>query len=442
MAAFEQSEHIKAETVEARNEIQLLSKQMEQLEPILEIPALFDTLLRNGHHEEAMDLQLFTQRLPIRYPNIPYLNKLADLETNNQAMLVQLISMLKGHVKLPICIRVIGYLRRLGYKDTPLRILFLSLRHEYILSLLAIIKESHQHDFIRRWIETQREHLFDVITHFKAIFPDHPNNSLVDSQILSSFCNMAVQNLLQVLTNFLNEATDASMLPSIVTQVMYYGMSLGRIGLDFRPLAVRLFENCLLKIIQSQFNQAAAYFQVATTGLERPAPSLTGNDLLLKNPPVAILYNQYMNALNQLRYLPILNLHKSLKDSLDRSLQIVVDKLNRASSIVKRESEITAWILSEAIKQVCEGLDMVLLGRVVSDPSPIINQLDHLSAAAKAHRTSIQVSAIAIETEGHQQPSESLELINIDGMDSKTELDESSLLLEEQPETLQEYTSL
>ncbi|KAJ3304607.1 hypothetical protein HDV03_002560 [Kappamyces sp. JEL0829] len=399
LAALEQCGHIKDETIAKRNEILLLSRELEHLEPILEIPALFDTLLRNGHHEEAMDLQLYTQRLPIRYPNIPYLTKLANLETNNQAMLVQLISMLKGPVKLPLCIRVIGYLRRLGYEDTDLRILFLSLRNEHLSSLLAIVKESQPHGYVKRWIETQREHLFDIVTHYKAIFPIGPKSSRLDGQILASFAATSISKMFAVLTDYLTAAVDASALGSISTQVMYYGLSLGKIGMDFRPLAVPLFEDAVLRIVALHFSQAAAYYRVATDGIERPARTASQQELLMKSTTIAVLYNQYMNGLNQLRYLPLVALHSKLVYELNASIQQVVNKVVEANEVAKRDSEISAWILSDAlIPAVFDGLDTILLGRSTTNYSAAIARLALMATAARNHGSSLAEIPPAAET--------------------------------------------
>jgi hypothetical protein len=229
------------DSIETRKKLNIISQQLDNLEPILEIPVLFDTLIRNNHYEEAMDLQLFSQRLPLRYPEIPLLEKLATIKSSSQAMLNQLFSMLRGPAKLPICIRVIGYLKRLDFDDAILRVLFLVLRFEYLNNLLSLVKEPQPQDYMRRWIETQREHFFDIITHYKAIFAD-PKYHQLDVQILSSFSNHATSEMFQVLDNYLDQTFDMTYFPSLNMQLMYYGMSLGRVGLDFRPMVVSRFE--------------------------------------------------------------------------------------------------------------------------------------------------------------------------------------------------------
>ena len=45
------------------------------------MPILFDTLIESGYYEDAMNLQIFSQRLSTRYPNISFLNHLKSIIT-------------------------------------------------------------------------------------------------------------------------------------------------------------------------------------------------------------------------------------------------------------------------------------------------------------------------------------------------------------------------
>lgn len=372
------------DSLETRKTINLITSQLEHLEPILEVPVLFDTLIRNNHYEEAMDLQLFTQRLPVRYPNIPLLEQLASINTSSQAMLNQLFSMLRGPAKLPICIRVMGYLRRLGLDDTTLRVLFLCLRFEFLSNLLGLVREPQKHEYVRRWIETQREHFLDIITHYKAIFPDATRVNAMDFQILGSFSLHAIAELLKVVDNFLDDIFDVSLLPSLNTQLMYYGLSLGRVGLDFRPLLVRRFELAVCRIIIGHFTEAQECFFVANSRIPRPNGSSSEQEMLLKYTPLAIAYNTYMAAFNQLRSLPCAAIYDELAKALKDSLAGIAKKVIDAHSNVKRDSEIIAWILSDVlIPRVVEGLNKVLAMDKL-DYGSLIDDLRVMSDIAKS----------------------------------------------------------
>lgn len=353
-----------------------------------------------------MDLQLFTQRLPVRYPNIPYLTRLASIETNSQAMLAQLLSILRGPLKLPVAMRVIGYLKRLNYKDSDLRVLFLTLRFEYLCSLLAIVKETQPQEYIRRWIETQRENLFDIVTHYKHIFPPTPQSSSrkssTEDQILSSFSLMAVSNLIKVLESFLGQANDVSILPSVCTQIMYYGMTLGRIGLDFRSIVVPMFEKTVSRIVSSLFHHASSVFTISQS-VERPLVNTTGQALLMKSMAVATLFNQYMNALNQLRYLPCLSLYSTLLKSLTNSMESVVSKLEHADVSAKRDAEIMAWIISDGLLEpLFDGFHRVMNRDADSTCFALFSQRLGVLAKAAKGISELGGSNLSIENEIEQ----------------------------------------
>lgn len=76
-------------SMETSANVQLIARELLNLEPILEIPTLFETLIRNGHYEEAMDLQLFVQKLLVKHPDIPFLTQLSLDQTSAQAMVLR-----------------------------------------------------------------------------------------------------------------------------------------------------------------------------------------------------------------------------------------------------------------------------------------------------------------------------------------------------------------
>ncbi|KAJ3262638.1 hypothetical protein HK103_000167 [Boothiomyces macroporosus] len=388
------------ENVATRKNLHLISSQLDNLEPILEIPTLFDTLIRNGHYEEAMELQLFTQRLPIRYPNVPFFEDLAVSRNSSQTMLFQLLSMLRGPAKLPLCIRVIGYLKRMGIKEKTLKIVFLTLRHDHLNSLLALVKENQPNDYVRRWIETQRECLLDLVTHYKAIFPN-TTNTLQECPILCSFTSFAISKLLSILGDFLIKAQDISLLPSINTQVMYYGMSLGRAGLDFRPIVVSKFENTTRRIVLEMLQEINKSFQISEAKVERPTKDMNSQDFLMKSSTIAVTYNKYMTILNQLRYFPCKSLHPELSKAFIESLTFIGQKILEYHPKNPRDSEIISWIFVDGLlPAVVAGLDKVLDG-AATDYSSISNMLSDLKETAIAHGvqrvSEVQIDNLEIE---------------------------------------------
>lgn len=143
---------------EQRQMLESVKKHHYTLTELIEIPSLFDTLIRNGYYEESMDLQLFVQRLVMKHPSIVLFQQIQGQCTKSATMmLTQITNLLRGPVKLPLLIRVVGYLRRIKDLDeTQLAVCFLQQRNIFLESLLSDIQEPDVQGYLRKLIETTR----------------------------------------------------------------------------------------------------------------------------------------------------------------------------------------------------------------------------------------------------------------------------------------------
>ncbi|KAL2912575.1 hypothetical protein HK105_207974 [Polyrhizophydium stewartii] len=446
--------------------------QHEAVVEVLDVPRLFDTLVRGGHYEEAMDLQIHVQRLPARYPHLPVVARVArQVDASAGLMLAQLIRLLRGPVKLPLCIRVIGYLRRMGaFAEPELRLVFLQQRDVFLAQQLAAVggpaagsstptaapfgpagdaasmqqqplamkpQSSHESsgggashaprqlgpggslEYLKRYIEVSREHFFDIITQYKAIFTDSqpvyapgaisrggssgsgsgglagglgldfggpPSStasifdtsaSYATQSILSSYVSQRVSQLVAELrTHLLSDGAgveDVAGVSAVLTQAMYYGMSLGRVGIDFRQCVAGVFEDAVERIVRvhmargvDEFVAWAArsrlmglYMPSAAAGLassadatprasQASAASLSGSSVpasasasgsatmtgtraapvaLMSYPPLGALVNAFAVALNQLRVLPATALARPLAAFMGETLGVAMHAL-------------------------------------------------------------------------------------------------------------------
>ncbi|KAJ3065358.1 conserved oligomeric Golgi complex component, partial [Quaeritorhiza haematococci] len=358
-----------------RQRISLILNQHSKILEILEIPQLIDTFIRNGYYEEAMDLQTHVQRLLLRHPNLKILKNIAaEVAVSTNMMLAQLNQLLRGNVKLPLCIRVIGYLRRMeAFPESELRLVFLQQRDAFFRKLLDDIKESDPLEYLKKYIELSREHFFDIITQYKAIFSDSQpiylslnelSTTFFDAplpyatqSILSSYVTHTIENFINVLKDKVPKLPDATSITSILTQTMYYGMSLGRVGIDFRQNVAHIFEDAMGSLVKSLILSGVDQFvSVARdTGISemyvKSSTSLSTNtasgsynlpDLrsstsskfsslqtisppseLLSFPLLAHLLNTYFTSFNQLRLLPAISLIDSLGATIQESLTAV-----------------------------------------------------------------------------------------------------------------------
>ena len=82
---------------------------------LLEVPQLMDTCVRNGNYDDALDLKGFISKLAFMHSDLKVVQSLVkDADATSASMLEQLLQKLRSNIQLPDCLRMIGYLRRLG----------------------------------------------------------------------------------------------------------------------------------------------------------------------------------------------------------------------------------------------------------------------------------------------------------------------------------------
>ena len=90
---------------------------------LLEVPQLMDTCIRNGSYDDALDLKGFIGKLAFMHSDLTVVQSLVkEMDQASQSMLEQLLQKLHTNVQLPDCLRIIGYLRRLGVFSERVRL--------------------------------------------------------------------------------------------------------------------------------------------------------------------------------------------------------------------------------------------------------------------------------------------------------------------------------
>ncbi|TPX67510.1 hypothetical protein SpCBS45565_g03729 [Spizellomyces sp. 'palustris'] len=403
-----------ADVLKQRRREHLVLNRHSKLVEILEIPQLMDTLIRNGYYEEAMDLQTHVQRLLLRFPHFELLKSVAgDLDDAIKVMLAQLVNLFAGDVKLPLCIRVVGYLRRMEALPEPeLRLTFLQQRDKFFRKRIEETcgKEpsgtgaGKDHlDYLKKYIDvwTCRECFFDIVAQYRGIFSDSLNTAtshaavneehqgksssalLYDAtahptltqSILTSYVTYRIEHLCTTLKTHLPHVTDASQVASLSTQTMYFGMSLGWVGIDLRGLVGPLFEETVARIVEKIIGESVREFvgwvkenSAVSIGAELGTPTgrattakdpfLTGIYVkhstitnaewttsrtgggpqpirvipaptpLLAHPPLAHLLNAFFTAYNNLRALPAPSLRARMELYVQEKLILCAETLD------------------------------------------------------------------------------------------------------------------
>lgn len=341
-----------------RTDVMTTLKQHNQLLEILEVPQLLDTAVRNEYYEEALDLAAFARKLEARHSDVHLTKELvAAVDVCEQQLMQQLLAKLQSNIQLPVCLHVIGLLRRLGkHTDSELRFTFLQCRDAFLQS--AVDKATRGGDAAGRGAGTLgayavlckftdliRMHMFEIVTQYRAIFLDF-NSAQEDSEasgdggLMYAWANHRLSHYLDALAHGLPHLKEGSQIVSVLEKAMYGGAYLGREGLDFRGALTPLFEGRVLSLLSHGLSLSHGAFEAALQSQRISAmpPALKARydeaskgqvfqppSSLLDHPPLAVLCNKMSEVLNEVRECAILSIksraHAAVEACLHRCAQ-------------------------------------------------------------------------------------------------------------------------
>ncbi|KAK4475144.1 hypothetical protein MN116_002229 [Schistosoma mekongi] len=381
---------------------------------IIELPQLMQTCVQNGHYDDAISIFAYTKTLFSKYGSgCSVLSMIySQVSAVGSQFVHQLCNQLRAPISLSSCIKTVVFLRRTGLlSERELRLKFLQtrtscLKNQINASLLDCtpkdlsgidkreklsgfrpFKLNHDKSYwmATRRIEVTRVQLFDIVTQYRAVFPDedaiipqgvkmqgksllskYSGNPIYTINLLKGPKNMdyyeSSQNLLHAwlvdqVTDFLNNlyddlqtmmyqpkctpqeimdrlsrasSTDSNndtnkssgnirletlftQLQSLISQSMYFGRSLHRIGCDFRPHLANLFYCQTESFIKNYIDSGTAEFKYALANWIWRIPSdyVVANEthtevnnelnsyskmtnILLEFPPLILLYNHFI----------------------------------------------------------------------------------------------------------------------------------------------------
>ncbi|XP_070763316.1 conserved oligomeric Golgi complex subunit 8 [Enoplosus armatus] len=348
-----------------------LNRHTEILE-ILEIPQLMDTCVRNGYYEEALELAAYVKRLEKKHSSLPVIQSIVrEVRQSTQLMLNQLLQQLRSNSQLPVCLRVIGYLRRMDvFTEAELRVKFLQARGTWLHSILAAISDDDPYFHITKTIEACRVHLFDIITQYRAIFSDEdplvpPAGGQVavnEGAIFHGWVVQKVAEFLETLERDLQRGVGGR-LDSLLGQCMYFGLSFSRVGADFRGQLAPMFQRVAAETFRRAVQEAVDKFQedmnlytlialpsVLGGAIPPVAPCTQPGTLqppmsLLDFQPLAWFLNNILTAFNDLRLCCPVGLAQDVTKCLEDALKMVTRQIlvfHRAeeSAFSSREKEL------------------------------------------------------------------------------------------------------
>ncbi|OUM59189.1 hypothetical protein PIROE2DRAFT_63938 [Piromyces sp. E2] len=419
--------------VDDKNRIELILNQHSKIVEILEIPQLLDTFIRNGYYDEAMELKNHSKKILSTHTDSNLLQRiLKEVEETSSLMITQLIQLLRGNIKLPLCIRIINYLRKMDlFKPHELPIIFLQQRDICLKTLLSEIKvkDYTADEYLRKYIDILREHFIEIITQYIEIFinnsdvffnksrvlkydinksEEKSDNDFSYSLILSSYITTNINDIVEVFKLKLPLIKDIAKLSSLSVQVMYFGMSLGKNGIDFRHIIEKLFEENVENIIIDQIQMGTEkcitwfkeceiqnmyeknndsqlkYLQESNKIENNNAKSNDSNnidsshslldnstlpifkpqEILLSYPNLALMINLYFNIYNTLRiFAPISSLRNFL-DCIIKNLKLYVEAVDQYG----QREEHKIWTLRERqiYEEICKIIVIILVPSIIN----------------------------------------------------------------------------
>ena len=384
----------------SRRRAALVLEHSSKLQDILELPVLADACVRGGHFQEALDLTAHAARLAARFPHVQAVQDVhAEANGAIRSLLGHLLATLRAPGKLPSLFRAVSFLRRMRvFPELELALAFLTGRLEALnVALTSAEGEKRGLDapdawvrYMKKYIDTWREGVHDLLTQYVAIFLERPPADLPPEDLhalrslLPACTTQLLSRLLDALRSALPRFPDAPALTALLSQLTYCATSFARLGFDFRTLLPPLFEDAVRARVSGEFSRAVEEFartpETGWAAVGAPRADTRGEggttasvlhmppQALAVYPPIAILANALLAALNGLRLLAPVALLGDLANALDNSLAKALGTLLEAPRVEARDA--AAAFLRLLVPFVRKGLIEGVYGSSVGDVPP------------------------------------------------------------------------
>eukprot|EP00727_Mastigamoeba_balamuthi_P013266 m51a1_g8562 Conserved oligomeric Golgi complex subunit 8 (1256) ;mRNA; f:176262-180725 len=356
-------------------------RNLPTLLDVLEVPQLMGTCARCQAYDEALQLDAMARRALAANPGSAVLRCVGrEADGQRAAMQRRLEGALRGASQLPVIVRSVGLLRRLdAYSPHELRLAFLVCRDAALADAVAAIPDLQPLPFTSKMTDVVRTHVFDIVTQYKAIFGDDASAADQAGSLLTSWMVAKVDWFLNTLERNLQKINEGSSIASLLDQCMYTGQSLGRVGLDLRGLVAPVFTARIACMFDTSLASAAAQFRSALASyrflrspwasatspppsplrpLSPQSPAIASSARappmrLLDYPPLAVLTNGVLTALNELRQCAPASLKGELGQCLAHRLLGCLDELATAAAAADPADKDGVAAIAEA---ACEDM--------------------------------------------------------------------------------------
>ncbi|KAK6346933.1 hypothetical protein TWF696_007031 [Orbilia brochopaga] len=231
LTSFSQKYHKSSPFLQERARKHTLARTFPKLLDILELPTLLQSAIASSNPSLALDVHSHVRRLHQLYPTTPIIVSVArECDGLLRVLNTQLLTTLRGPLKLPTAIKTIGYLKRTSPDISPAEevwgSIFLVARLAFLNSLFQALdplreladaereewaksqqtetngdtapaassassaaarrlrSTGHQTErYLKRWIEVFREQSFAIVTMYRSVFPPAGSGSGATLQV-------------------------------------------------------------------------------------------------------------------------------------------------------------------------------------------------------------------------------------------------------------------
>ncbi|KAF3917425.1 hypothetical protein ABW21_db0207003 [Orbilia brochopaga] len=233
LTSFSQKYHKNSPFLQERARKHTLARTFPKLLDILELPTLLQSAIASSNPSLALDVHSHVRRLHQLYPTTPIIISVArECDGLLRILNTQLLTTLRGPLKLPTAIKTIGYLKRTSPDIPPSEevwgSIFLVARLAFLNSLFQALdplreladaereewaksqqteangnsatsaaassassaaarrfrSTGHQTErYLKRWIEVFREQSFAIVTMYRSVFPPAGSTSSATLQV-------------------------------------------------------------------------------------------------------------------------------------------------------------------------------------------------------------------------------------------------------------------
>ncbi|QRG36997.1 hypothetical protein FDK38_001363 [Candidozyma auris] len=237
---------------------------MDSILDIYELPTLCGLCIMQGNYQEALEISTSVKMLTVKFPNSLTFKKLQDQIDNELKVMVRgLIKLLNTNLKQSNILKIFQILNRpnlvpngdsLNGDDQnisgnkTLKLIYLNSRFKFIMNEVASLKpllKLKKLTYLKRLIEIYREHLYNSLSIYHAIFLSSGLHVDADDDkvLLHMYIKKLVYYMIEELRSHLpgvgegdrdaDEIEKAGMRDGVILQVIYLCRSLSKYGLDF-----------------------------------------------------------------------------------------------------------------------------------------------------------------------------------------------------------------